>query len=209
MPDDIGPIVGLVDATRQVETHLRQWLGVYLNRVQTHLNATKPAGDPDIDLRAPRSWRTPITVQQGAPIVADGQLPSVSVVPAGTPSPPRRNGRVWEASWLLDVVVFARGMTYDHTAATVGGYLTSVHLACAQLRDTGLDWCHWIGETIDAIDPQTSRTLGQGSVHLRVGYERVVDESMYPSNVPDPVSDPVDGWPTVETTPLTVDTDVP
>ena len=208
MPDpDIGPVRGIADAMWAIEGHLKLWLALYLNRQQTHLNAAKPDDIPPVDLRMPRSWRTPITAAPGNPIVNDGQLPAVSVVPAGTGAGQvRRNGLVWEASWLVDVVIFARGSGYDHTAAVLGGYMTAVHTALAQHRGVGdLDDCHWLAEQLESIDPRQARTLGMASVSFRALYERAVDEREAPAEPPDPVTDPVPDWPVVETPIVTIE----
>lgn len=172
---DLGLIHGPLDVERTIRAHLQLWLSTYLTRLA-------PAYTLVLEDTPVRSWRSPLRGTQ----LAEDQIPSVWVLVGDTREVARRSDR-WEATWDVEVVVTVRGQDHDHTADMVGLYLTAVHAALTQPQAVGdLDSLHWVGESLDVLEPGSTRTIGLGTVRAEATYETAVDLTV---ELPEPLEE--------------------
>lgn len=192
MTTPFGQIITPDRVARAALATLRAWMPYYVSEVERQ----RPRAVADPWPPPPRSYATFAT--SVVTTWPEHALPAVVVACPGLREPPRLDGTgLYRATWRVGACVVVSARDEDSTDRMVGLYGAAARAVIVQHPSLGgfAAGSRWVGETLDELPVDATRTLRAAIVEFAVDVDAVVSTADGPMEIPDPAPDPHDEWP--------------
>jgi hypothetical protein len=178
-----------------MKAHLRNWMPAYLGQGERESEPPREPGTLKV-----ADWVTKTRLDS----FPEDQIPMIVIATPGTVGKPTKNGKTWEATWLIRVTAICSAGDEETSQELADIYAHAIKQLVLQNKmindNPDVEAVEWAGDAYNLAAAYQTRTLGAAQVIFHVTYKNVVDESEGPITPTPEDQVPADPgpWPTVK-----------